>query len=227
MNNELIVKISPKSIISEDIRTIRTNLEFSLSDKDDKVVMVTSASPNEGKSFISSNLAVALAQNDKKVLLIDCDLRMGRCHKIFNLSNKNGLSNLIAKYEEDIVFDDYMQKTDIKNLFIISRGFIPPNPSEILSSVKFEKIIKGLKKLFDYIILDSVPINGLPDALALSKSVDKTIIISKYGSTNIDALEVAKKALENVNARIAGVVINNIPKAKNRYYNYYYGDKND
>lgn len=224
MKDELIVKTRPKSIISEDIRTIRTNLEFSLSDDDKKVIMITSSNPSEGKSFISSNLAVAFAQNDKKVLLIDCDLRLGRTHKIFELSNKKGLSNLIAKYDEEVSYEDYIQKTDIKNLIVLSRGAVPPNPSELLSSKKFKRIIKDFEKIFDYIILDSVPVNGLPDALVLSKIADKTIIVSKYGSTDINSLEDAKKALENVNASIAGVVINKIPKARSKYGNYYYGE---
>lgn len=224
MKDELIVKTRPKSIISEDIRTIRTNLEFSLSDEDKKVIMITSSNPSEGKSFISSNLAVAFAQNDKKVLLIDCDLRLGRTHKIFNVSNKKGLSNLIVRYDEDISYEDYIQKTDIKNLIVLSRGVVPPNPSELLASKKFAKIIKDFRKVFDYIILDSAPVNGLPDALILSKIADKTAIVSKYGSTDINSLEDAKKSLENVNASISGVIINRVPKNRSKYGNYYYGE---
>lgn len=227
MKSELIVKVLPKSSVSEDIRTIRTNLEFSLSSKDDKVVMVTSPSPNEGKTFISVNLAIALAQNGKKVLLIDCDLRRGRTHKIFKLLNEKGLSNLIVKSDDSTVFEDYVKKTEVKNLFLLSSGVIPPNPSELLSSKKFEKILDEFKKVFDYIILDSTPVNGLPDSLILSKLSDKTIIITKYGSTSIDALIDAKKSLENVDTNIAGVVINKIPKSKNKYGSYYYGYLDD
>lgn len=227
MKNELIVKTMPKSVVSEDIRTIRTNLEFSLSDSDEKVVMVTSPLPGEGKSFISSNLAVALAQNEKRVLLIDCDLRLGRLHKVFGLSNKVGLSNLIIRYNEVEELEDYVRKTDTKNLFVIPRGLVPHNPSELLSSKRFESIVNDFKQLFDYVLLDSVPVNGLPDALVLSKIADKTVIVVKYGSTNIDALEDTKKALNNVEASIAGVVVNRIPKAKTKYGNYYYGKDDD
>ena len=227
MKNEIILKLNPKSVVSEDIRTIRTNLEFSLSEYDKKVVMVTSSLPAEGKSFISGNLAVALAQNENKVLLIDCDLRMGRIHRIFSQNNKAGLSNLIAKYNDVEEVEEYVKKTDIKNLFVISRGTVPPNPSELLSSKRFESIIEDFKQLFDYIILDCVPINGLPDALVLSKIADKTVIVTKYGSTNIDALEDTKKALNNVDASIAGVVVNRIPKAKSKYGSYYYGADDD
>lgn len=227
MKNEIILKLNPKSVVSEDIRTIRTNLEFSLSEYDKKVVMVTSSLPAEGKSFISGNLAVALAQNGNKVLLIDCDLRMGRIHKMFNLTNKVGLSNLIAKYNEVEEVEEYVKKTDVKNLFVISRGTVPPNPSELLSSKRFESIVDDFKQLFDYIIFDCVPVNGLPDALVLSKIADKTVIVTKYGSTNIDALEDTKKALNNVDASIAGVIVNRIPKAKSKYSSYYYGVDDD
>lgn len=222
MDNELIVKTQPKSVISEDIRTLRTNIEFTLADYDDKVVMITSAGPSEGKSFISANLAVALAQNDKKVLLIDCDLRLGRLHKIFNITNKLGLSKLIVKFDEDIDYRDYIEKTDIKNLSLLPRGLVPPNPSELLASKRFATILSDLKVKYDYVIIDSVPTNGLPDALILSKIVTKTVIVSTYGKTDIDALEHSKKALENVNADIAGVIINKIPKSKNKYGSYYY-----
>ena len=221
MKNELIVEKKPKSTISEDIRTIRTNLEFSLVD-DAKTIMITSSVPGEGKSFISSNLAAAFAQNNKKVLLIDCDMRLGRTHKIFEISNKKGLSNLILKLDDDTAYEEYIQKTDVKNLFVIPRGMVPPNPSELLSSKRFVKIIKDLEKVFDQIILDSVPVNGLSDALVISKVADKVLIISRYSKTDITDLENTKRSLENVGAKIAGVVINSVPKARSKYGNYYF-----
>lgn len=222
MKDELIVQKRPKSTISEDIRTIRTNLEFSLVDEDAKIIMVTSSVPGEGKSFISSNLATAFAQNNKKVLLIDCDMRLGRTHKIFEVSNKKGLSNLIIKLDDDTAYEEYIQKTDIKDLFVLPRGIVPPNPSELLSSSRFNKLISDLKEVFDCIILDSVPVNGLSDALVISKVADKVIIVSKHGSTDITDLENTKKSLENVGAKLAGVVINSVPKARSKYGNYYY-----
>lgn len=222
MRDELIVYKRPKSTISEDIRTIRTNLEFSLVDDDAKIIMVTSSVPGEGKSFISSNLSIAFAQNNKKVLLIDCDLRLGRAHKIFEVSNKKGLSNLIVKLDEDVDYKEYIQKTEIKDLYVLPRGVVPPNPSELLSSERFSKLINDLRKVFDCIILDSVPVNGLSDALVISKNADKVIIVSKYGSTDVADLENTKKLLQNVGAKLAGVVINSVPKARSKYENYYY-----
>lgn len=220
MKNELIVEKRPKSTISEDIRTIRTNLEFSLVD-DAKTIMITSSVPGEGKSFISSNLATAFAQNNKKTLLIDCDLRLGRLHKIFEISNKKGLSSLILKLEEDASYEQYIQKTEVKNLFVLPRGVVPPNPSELLSSKRFVKVIKDLEKVFDHIIIDSVPVNGLSDALVISKVADKVLIVSRYGKTDIADLENTKKSLDNVGAKLAGVVINSVPKARSKYGNYY------
>ena len=187
--NELVVLNKPKSVVSEDIRTIRTNIEFSNVDNDLKVINVTSSVPGEGKSFVSSNLAAAFAQNDVKVLLIDCDMRLGRQHKIFEVSNKKGLSNLIAKSDDKSDYEDYIQKTSVKNLYLLPRGVVPPNPSELLSSKKFEKILEDLKKIFKYIILDGVPVNGLADSLILSSISDKTVIVSKYGFTDINDLD--------------------------------------
>lgn len=225
MTKELIVKTRPKSVFSEDIRTIRTNLDFSLSEYDKKVIMVTSSLPAEGKSFISSNLAVAISQNGNRVLVVDCDLRRGRLHKMFEVSNAQGLSNLISKYTKDIDVKEFVKKTDISKLYVLPRGVVPPNPSELLSSSRFNSIIEDLKEYFDYIILDSAPVNGLPDALILSNVADRVVIVSQYGETSIDALADTKKALENVSANIAGVIVNRIPKSKSKYGYYYYGEK--
>ena len=215
MKNELIVMSKPKATISEDIRTLRTNLDFSLTANNEKVVMITSSNPSEGKSFISSNLGTCFAQNNKKVLLIDADLRLGRLHKIFNVSNKMGLSNLILNYDDDLKYENYIQKTDVKGL--IPRGIVPPNPSELLGTKKFEDIIHDLKKIFDCIIIDATPINGLSDALILTRNVDEVVIVCKYGKTDLGDLEECKKALLNADAKIAGVVINSMPKTKNKY----------
>lgn len=217
MKNELIVMNKPKATISEDIRTLRTNLDFSLTANNEKVVMITSSNPSEGKSFISSNLGICFAQNNKKVLLIDADLRLGRLHKIFNVSNKMGLSNLILNYDDDIKYENYIQKTDVKGLFIIPRGIVPPNPSELLGTEKFEDIIHDLKKIFDCIIIDATPINGLSDALILTRNADEVVIVCKYGKTDLGDLEECKKALLNADTKIAGVVINSMPKTKNKY----------
>lgn len=217
MKNELIVMSKPKATISEDIRTLRTNLEFSLTANNEKVIMITSSNPSEGKSFISSNLGACFAQNNKKVLLIDADLRLGRLHKIFNISNRIGLSNLILNYNFETKYENFIQKTHVNGLFVIPRGVVPPNPSELLGTEKFEDIIHDLKKIFDYVIIDATPINGLSDALILTKNVDEVVIVCKYGKTDLSDIEECKKTLLNADAKIAGVVINSMPKTKNKY----------
>ena len=181
MKDELIVFSKPKSNISEDIRTIRTNLKFTAND-DAKVLLVTSSVPGEGKSFISANLAAAFAQTGEKVLLVDADLRLGRVHKIFNQSATKGFSNmLISGTSEDL--PEYIKKTTIPNLYIVSRGTVPPNPSELLNSSSCKKLINIFRENFDRVIFDGVPVNGLPDSLVLANLVDRVIIVTTIGYT--------------------------------------------
>ncbi len=220
MKDELIVFSKPKSNISEDIRTIRTNLKFTAND-DAKVLLVTSSVPGEGKSFISSNLAAAFAQTGEKVLLVDADLRLGRVHKIFNQSAAKGFSNmLISGTSEDL--PEYIKKTNISNLYIVSRGTVPPNPSELLNSSSCKKLVNIFRENFDRVIFDGVPVNGLPDSLVLANLVDRVIIVTTIGYTSIDELNQTKKALEQIDANIAGVVVNKAPTTKRGKYSNYY-----
>lgn len=223
MKSELIVQNDPKSNVAEAIRIVRTNLQFSSVDEKLKTILVTSSVPGEGKSFISSNLAVTFAQNNSKVLLVDCDMRKGRLHKIFNLSNDKGLSNLLI---DDINTDikKYIKKTDIENLSIITMGSMPPNPSELLASAKSKVVIQMLKNKFDYIIFDGTPVTGLTDSIIMASLVDKVVIVSSIGDINVEILENTKQALSNVNANIAGVIANKTPLVNSNYYGYY-GDK--
>lgn len=220
MKDELIVFSKPKSNISEDIRTIRTNLKFTAND-DAKVLLVTSSVPGEGKSFISANLAAAFAQTGEKVLLVDADLRLGRVHKIFNQSAAKGFSNmLISGTSEDL--PEYIKKTTIPNLYIVSRGTVPPNPSELLNSASCKKLVNIFRENFDRVIFDGVPVNGLPDSLVLANLVDRVIIVTTIGYTSIDELNQTKKALEQIDANIAGVVVNKTPTTKRGKYSNYY-----
>lgn len=221
MKDELVIHSRPKSNISEDIRTIRTNLQFTSNIDNSKVLLVTSSVPGEGKSFISSNLAAAFAGTGETTLLIDSDMRLGRIHKIFGLSNKKGLSNLLVE-KGNIDYQEYIKKTEIENLYVITRGTVPPNPSELLNSPNAKVIIEFLRDKFDHVIFDGVPINGLPDSLIVANLVDKVIIVSSAGYTKIDELNDTKKALEKVDANIAGVVVNRASKTKRGKYSNYY-----
>lgn len=221
-NEELIIYSDPKSSMSEAIRTLRTNLQFSSVDKKIKTILITSSVPGEGKSFIAANLAVSFADSGSKVLLVDADIRKGRQHTIFNRHNKKGLSNLLLK-DVDEAYKSYVYESGIKNLDLIFKGTTPPNPSELLNSDKNKHLIDILEKEYDIIIFDGAPINGLPDSLVMSTLVDGVIIITAAKSTSVSVLNETKKNLENVNANILGVVLNRTEARNNKYYGGYYG----
>lgn len=221
MKEELVIHNRPKSNVSEDIRTIRTNLQFTPSDEANQVILVTSSVPGEGKSFISSNLAAAFAQTGESTLLVDSDLRLGRIHKIFSISTEKGFSNLLIG-QNKIDCAEYIKKTGIENLYVIPRGTVPPNPSELLNSANTKKIISFLREKFDRIIFDGVPVNGLPDSLILAGMVDKVVIVTSVGVATIDELNDTKKALEKIDAKIAGVVVNRTSETKRGKYSNYY-----
>jgi len=220
--NDLIVHNNPKSPISEGIRTIRTNLQFATVNGNLKTIMVTSSMPGEGKSFTSANLAATFAQNGSKVLLVDCDMRKGRLHNIFGFGNNKGLSNLLIDNIEKN-YKKYIKKTEINNLHIIPSGIIPPNPSELLNSDANKKLIELLEKEYDYVIFDCPPVNGLPDALIMAGLVNKVLIVCAVGTTPNELLQKTKTSLTNVDANIAGVIVNKSKNKYNKYYGHYYG----
>ena len=229
MKKELIVQRSPKSPIAEVFRTLRTNIQFMNSQKSLKTVLVTSTMPGEGKSWVSSNLAITFAQAGKKVALVDADMRKGRLHTMFQVENIPGLSNYLSGIDEvgaaknkGIVH--YIKPTMTDNLFLITSGNIPPNPSELLASEKTLNMLDKLKEIFDIVILDGTPGLIVTDALILSRIVDTTIIVTAHKSTKKDNLEKVKKDIENVGGKIAGVVINKVPVNAAKYESsYYYG----
>lgn len=221
-NTELVVHENSKSIISEGIKTLRTNLQFSSVDKKLKSVLVASSIPGEGKSFISANLAIAFAQTGKKVLIVDCDMRKGRQHYIFNVKNELGLSDLLISDNIESC-KNFFHKTKVDNLFLLTMGTIPPNPTELLGSEKNKKLVELFSKHFDIVIYDGVPINGLSDSLVMSKIVDKVLIVAELKQTPYELINNTKKSLEKVNADIAGVIINKIPYSGKSYtYDGYY-----
>lgn len=223
---DLVINVNPKSIFSEAIKSIRTNLAFSSIDKDIKVILNTSPEASDGKSFISANLAVAYAQTDKRVLIIDCDLRRGRQHEVFEVMNptSGGYSNLILNYGEGIVIGDYVSRTNVKGVDIIPTGPTPPNPVELLSSDNNRRLLNRLKRLYDVIILDCPPVLGLSDAMVLTQFSDVNLVVVSAKKTKIENLEKTKKQFEQVKAEIAGVILNKAETTHNEQYGYYYND---
>lgn len=224
---ELIVNNYPKSSIAESIRTIKTNLRFSSVNTKIKKILITSSSIGEGKSFISANLATTFASPTEKVLLIDCDLRKGRQHTLFNLESQTnlGLSDLLIDDNWKTNLNNYLSTTDVENLKLLTTGSIPPNPTTLLESTKLNDVVKELEKEFDYIIFDTPPVTGLSDTLILTRLVDTTIVVAKAKKTPIELLQSTIESLKNVNAEISGVILNRVKKSKNKYYKNYYINK--
>ena len=237
-NTEIKMVNNPKSSFSEAIRAIRTNIEFSSVDKKIKTIIITSPAPGDGKSFISANLAISYAMENRKVLLIDCDLRRGRQDKIFGVKKDNtkGYSNLILNYSKLLnssdsgestaiskknIFSDYIEKTGHKNLFLLPNGVTPPNPIELLSSRKNEVLLNDLKDKFDIIILDCPPVLGLADTLVLTKYSDANIVTITSERTRLETLREVKKSIEKVNSSITGIIVNKTKKKSSSYYGYY------
>ncbi|MBR2741320.1 polysaccharide biosynthesis tyrosine autokinase [Candidatus Saccharibacteria bacterium] len=220
METELIVERSPKAIVSENVKSLRTNLQFTAVDKAIKTILVTSVNAGEGKSFVSSNLAVSFAQADKSVLLVDCDLRKGRLHKIFGVPNSTGLSNLLTSDLRSL--EKYIRATKVANLDLMTCGTYPPNPSELLSSQKNKRLIKALSNYYDIVIFDGAPVGGLADSVILASLVDETLIVLKDGNTAMGDLVTVKDSLDKVGARVAGVVFNMVNQKSVKNYNYYY-----
>ena len=227
MKKELIAQKSPKSPIAEVFRTLRTNIQFMNSKKSLQTILITSTIPGEGKSWVSSNLAITFAQAGKRVVIVDADMRKGRLHTMFQTDNVPGLSNYLSgiddsgKTEEtDII--KYIRGTEVDNLFLITAGNIPPNPSELLASEATEQMVERLKQVFDVVIFDGTPSLLVTDSLILARIVDTTIIVASHKSTKKDALQKVKKSIENVGGKIAGVVLNKVPVNVAKYESTYY-----
>ena len=211
---------NPKSPIAEAYRGIRTSIEFSNLDKNLQVITVTSSMQNEGKSTVLANLAVSFANLDKKVLIMEGDLRNPSVHRMFNISNIKGLTDILLQNK---VFADCVHCTDVKNLHVLTCGAIPPNPSEILSSKKIRDFIESLREYYDYIFIDAPPIGIVTDAGIISTYTDGCIFVVGAGEADIEMAKVSKERLEKVGANILGVVLNKFESSgASGYYNYYY-----
>lgn len=217
----LISLREPKSPASEAYRMIRTNLEYTGVDQAHKVLLFTSPRIKDGKTTTVSNLAVILASAGEKVLLIDCDLRKPRIHKVFEIANEIGLTNIIARQQS--IENAKSKFSELDSLDLITSGVLPPMPTEILSSAKMGAILNNLREEYDYILLDTPPILSVADAAALSRYVDGVIIVSALDKTTHDEIRVSKRALDKVDAKILGVILTFAENNKRGYYyNYYY-----
>ncbi len=223
---ELVTHGRPKSILSEAYRSIRTSVLLSFSDKPPKKITITSANPAEGKTTTVVNTAIALAQTGVQVVIVDADMRKPRIHKVFEARDGRGLSNFLSGNAD---LETVIKNTEIPNLSYIPAGPIPPNPSELIGSSRFKNMMASLEKRFDHVIIDSPPVLGFADSIILSTSVDGIILVALGGKTPRETLQRAKEMLQQVNAKILGVVINRVNIQRSDYgyyyyrYHYYYG----
>jgi len=224
----LVTHFAPKSPVSEAYRTLRTNIQYSKADQPVKTVLVTSSGPGEGKSTSVANLAITFAQVGAKTLLVDSDLRRPVLHAIFDFPKSDGLTNVLVGKSS---LKDAIKKTRTENLFLITSGTLPPNPSELLASKKMEEFIQDVGGQYDIVLFDTPPVIAVTDAAVLSRKLDGTLLVVKSGETGRDALLRSRILLDNVKATILGVLVNgvNIDQMYGSYYYYYhyyyYGDR--
>ncbi len=229
--NNLVTISQPRSPTSEAFRVLRTAIQFSAIDESNKVLLVTSATPSEGKSTISSNLSVVLAQAGHNVLLVDTDLRRPSQHLVFDLPNKRGLTSMLLEYqgEEDdadvsLLVSKMVQETQVDGLQVLPCGPLPPNPSELLGSSKMQQLLTVLKTRYNYIILDSPPALSVTDAAVLGAHANGTIIVARAGKSQKHRVRQAMERMSEVNARMIGSVLNAIEPGGSIYEMYYYAN---
>lgn len=219
---DFITHYDSRSPVSEAYRAIRMNLQFASAGKTLKTVVFTSTVPNEGKSTTVANLAIAMGQDNKKILLIDCDLRKPIVHRRFGLLNK-GLTNCFA---EDLPLKEVIQADVFPNLDVVTSGPVPPNPAELLGSKKMKALLQEAAEAYDYVFLDMPPVLAVTDAALMSSQVDGTVLVIGSGDISPDEGKQAQSVLEKVHANILGVILNKVPQHhKSGYYYYYYYDE--
>jgi capsular exopolysaccharide synthesis family protein len=216
---ELVVHDAPMSGIAEASRSIRTNLLFMAPDNPYRTLLVTSAGPAEGKTTMACCIAVAMAQAGKRVVLVDCDLRRPRLHRIFKFGSDVGLTSALLDGE----LEGRVHETVVPNLSVLVAGPIPPNPAELLQSEKFRSLLDRLQRQYDQVILDSSPVVAVTDATILSTLVDATLLVVRAFRTRRDLAQHALRSLVDVGAPVAGIVLNAVNLRRHEYkYSYHY-----
>lgn len=216
--DSLVVSRSPRAPVAEAFRQLRTNLMFSLAAGEQKSILVTSANSREGKTTTAANLAVALAQAGHRVVLVDSDLRRPALHKMFRVSNGEGLSSLLM---EASVKDSLLQEAEVPGLRVLTSGPLPPNPAELLGMEHMRQVAAWLEKQADFVVYDSPPLLAVTDAAVLSRLVGAVLLVVSAGQTTLLGLQAAAEQLRNVEATIAGAVLNRVSR-RDGYYDYHY-----
>lgn len=218
MPRKLVTISENHSFISEQFRTIRANINFSLPEENLKTILVTSSSPGEGKSTSAANIAVVFAQEGKKVLLVDADLRKPTLHYTFNLPNSIGFSHILLG--KSFLFN-VIQESPIEGLDLLPSGPIPPSPSELLASNYMDEFLKDVKKKYDLIIFDAPPVITVSDSQILGNKCDGTLLVVNSGISEKEKFLKSEEILLASKAKIIGAILNNYKVQKDYYKNYY------
>lgn len=220
VKRDLFVHRNPKSTIAECCRSIRTRILLGNPVKQPRTLLITSASPREGKSTIAVSLGITMAQSDQRTLLVDTDLRRPRLHHVFGQTLDKGLTTIM---DGSTSIEDAVSPTEVKNLSFLASGPIPANPSELLGSARMEQVMKDLLARYDFIIFDSPPCIAVTDAVVLSTKTDGVIFVIKQGSTTKEAAKEAHRRLGNIGENLLGCIMNNVNIDRDAYgYRYYY-----
>jgi polysaccharide biosynthesis transport protein len=220
-NRDRFIETHPRSSVAECCRTIRTSLVFMTPDRPLRTILVFSSSPQEGKTTTAVNMAITMAQSDQKTLIVDSDMRRPRLHRTFGVPSATGLSTAIL---DESTIEEAVKATDVRNLFVLPCGPIPPNPTELLHSSAFERVVDALSKKFDRIIFDSPPTLAVADSAVLARVMDGAILVVKAGRTQKALAQRAVRLLQDVRANILGAVLNDLDLTRRGYgyYTYYY-----
>lgn len=217
----MITVASPNSIISEQFKTIRTNIQFSNVDDSFKTIMLTSGVASEGKSTVAANLAVTFSKQGLRTLLVDADMRRPTINATFGINGAVGLTNYLTNRNFDI--NQAIYETSVKDLYVMPSGPIPPNPSELLNSKRMDGLIRSLEKQLDLVVYDAPPVLSVTDAQILSTKVDGTILVVKQDVAEKEDVRETVKLLNNVKANIIGTILNDVDISSGSGYYGYYG----
>ncbi|MFW5989581.1 MAG: polysaccharide biosynthesis tyrosine autokinase, partial [Desulfosudaceae bacterium] len=224
---EHIVRDSPRSVIAENYKSLRTAVLLSSRDEDSRSLLISSMNPTTGKTVTAVNLAVTFAQSERRVLLLDADMRRPRIHNIFGMDNEKGLSSFLAGQSEMFI----QESPETPFLHVMTSGPVPPNPSELLISSRLESTLSVLQEKYDYVIIDSPPMMNVTDANLISRVVDQTLLVIRSGVSTYESLRRGEKMLATIKARTLGYIVNAVDNKKegsyyyNQYYHGYYADE--
>jgi tyrosine-protein kinase Etk/Wzc len=214
----LLAVDNPADLTIESIRSLRTSLHFAMLEAKNNIITISGPSPEVGKSFVSANLAVILAQGGQKVLIVDADMRKGYLNRWFNLQWDGGLSDFLSG---KIKLAQAIKSTGVDNLDIITRGMVPPNPSELLMQPRFSQLIEQVKGQYDFVIIDTPPILAVTDPAIVAAHTGTTLLVTRFGKNPIKEIEYTRNRFEQNGIEVKGVIFNGVEKKSSNAYGYY------